>query len=196
MSESPHPPPGTEVARLLAEWRNGNDSGPGRLFSLLYDELYSLARRQTWRSRPGETLCTTALVHEAYLKLVPAAAANDRHHFFALAARAMRQIVVDCARRHGAGKRGAGLTITTFDDASMDAPTEGPDAADVAALEEALVRLERADGRLARVVELRFFAGLSIEETAATLATSPATVKRDWRTARAFLFDALAPAQA
>ena len=192
MSETPHSPPGTEVARLLAEWRSGDDAGPGRLFSLLYDELYALARRQIWRSHPGETLCTTALVHEAYLKLLPAAAANDRHHFFALAARAMRQIVVDCARRHAAEKRGAGLTITTLDEAAIDAPTE---AADVAALEEALRLLERADGRLARVVELRFFAGLSIEETAATLATSPATVKRDWGAARAFLFDALAPAQ-
>lgn len=184
-------PAGTEVSRLLADWRQGDPAGAGRLFSLLYDELYAVARRRLWRWQPGETLCTTALVHEAYLKLAPGAAANDRAHFFALAAKAMRQIVVDRARHNAAAKRGAAFEITTFDEAAAGMPH---DTANVVFLDEALERLERADARLGQVVELRFFAGFSVAETAAALGTSTATVKRDWRAARAFLVDALTPA--
>lgn len=159
-------------------------------FAALYDELHALAHRQVRRSRPGETLRTTALLHEAYLKLARGATANDRHHFFALAARAMRQVLVDHARRQSAGKRGGGQVITTLGD---ETPAVQADAADLLAIDTALARLLAADERLGRVVELRFFGGLSVEETAETLGTSPATVKRDWRAARAFLVAVLQP---
>ncbi len=185
--------PETELTRLLAAWQRGEDGAADRLFSLVYEQLRALARRQVGHGGSGETLRTTALVHEAYLKLSRGSSrANDRHHFYALAARAMRQILVDHARGRAAVKRGGGLRITTL---------EGEPAADsrgheVLALDDALVRLARLDERLGRLVELRYFAGLSIEETAAVLTLSPATVKRDWRTARAFLFDALNPSAA
>lgn len=183
--------PETEFARLLAEWQGGDGGASGRLFSLVYDQLRKLAHRAVGRQRPGDTLRTTALVHEAYLKLVRGGArANDREHFYALAARAMRQILVDHARGKAAAKRGGSLRITTLDgQEAVD-----PRALDVLALDDALERLAQLDGRLGRLVELRYFAGLSIEETAVTMALSPATVKRDWRAARAFLFDALQPA--
>ncbi|HEV3458974.1 MAG TPA: sigma-70 family RNA polymerase sigma factor [Thermoanaerobaculia bacterium] len=182
--------PETEFSRLLASWRRGEDGASDQLFSLVYEQLRELAHRQVGGRSSGETLRTTALVHEAYLKLVRSGSrVNDRHHFYALAARAMRQILVDHARGRAAVKRGGGLWITTLDDEQV----ADPHAQDVLALDEALERLARLDERLGRLVELRYFAGLSIEETAAVLTLSPATVKRDWRTARAFLFDALHP---
>jgi RNA polymerase sigma factor (TIGR02999 family) len=182
--------PETELTRLLVSWREGEDGASDRVFSLVYDQLRELAHRQVSRQGSGETLRTTALVHEAYLKLVRGGSrANDRHHFYALAARAMRQILVDHARGRAAVKRGGGLWITTLDgDEAAD-----PRALDVLALDDALKRLARLDERLGRLVELRYFGGLSIEETAAVMTLSPGTVKRDWRTARAFLFDALHP---
>ena len=173
---------------LLEAWRRSEPGAADRVFSLLYEELHELAHRHIRRSRPGETLCTTALVHEAYLKLAPRAAVNDRRHFFALASRAMRQILVDEARRHQSEKRGGGLEITTLNEERDGA---GAVAAEILALEEALARLARANERLGQVVELRFFGGLSVEETAEVLGASSATVKRDWRAARAFLADAL-----
>jgi RNA polymerase sigma factor (TIGR02999 family) len=187
-ADPPDPRADTEFGRLLAAWRMGETGESDRLFSLLYSELRKLARHQIRRSRPGDTLSVTALVHEAYLKLAPGAVAQDRHHFFALAAQAMRQVLVDYARRRHAEKRGAGLVITSLDEAVAEVPAE---STDVLVLEEALARLGGADARLRQVVELRFFGGLSVEETAEMLGTSSATVKRDWRTARAFLFDAL-----
>ena len=165
--------------------------GPDSLtFEALYDELHALAHRQIQRARPGETLRTTALLHEAYLKLARGTSVKDRPHFFALAARAMRQVLVDHARSHAALKRGGGRPFATLGDAASEVEA---DAAELVAIDEALAKLQGANQRLARVVELRFFGGLSVEETAETLDSSTATVKRDWRAARAFLLAALSP---
>ena len=157
----------------------------GDQFALIYHELRRLARHIRG-GRSGDTLVTTALVNEAYVKLAssPSFAARDREHFLALAARAMRQILVDAARRRGAQKRG-GLAVTLHEGlASTAAPM---DTDDLLALDEALHRLERIDARRARVVEHRLFAGLTPDETAAVLGVSRPTVDRDWRAARAWL---------
>jgi RNA polymerase sigma factor (TIGR02999 family) len=188
MADSDAPVGARSFLDLLEAWRRSEPGAADRVFAALYDELHELAHRHVRRSRPGETLCTTALVHEAYLKLAPRAAVTDRRHFFALASRAMRQILVDEARRHQSEKRGGGLEITTLDEGREAA---GAVAAEILALEEALARLTRANARLGQVVELRFFGGLSVEETAEVLGASSATVKRDWRAARAFLADVL-----
>lgn len=165
--------------------------GPDALtFEALYDELHALAHRQIRRARPGETLRTTALLHEAYLKLARVAAVKDRRHFFALAARAMRQVLIDHARSLAAKKRGAGRPITTLGDVASEVEA---DASELVAIDTALAKLQGANERLARVVELRFFGGLSVEETAEVLDASTATVKRDWRAARAFLLATLSP---
>ncbi len=165
--------------------------GPDSLtFEALYEELHALAHRQIRRARPGETLRTTALLHEAYLKLARGASVKDRSHFFALAARAMRQVLVDHARNHTALKRGAGLQIATLGDVASEV---GADAAELIAIDTALAKLQGANQRMAHVVELRFFGGLSVEETAEALDESTATVKRDWRAARAFLLATLSP---
>lgn len=160
------------------------------LFEVLYAELRAAARRQLARGRPGETLNTTALVHEAYLKLIHAdpSRCNDRGHFFALAARAMRQIAIDHARRAAAEKRGGEVVVVPLDD--LDVPDLSRPG-DLLVLEQALERLETVDPELARLVELRFYAGLTVEETADVLGVSSRTIKRDWRKARAFLFDAI-----
>ncbi len=166
-------------------------SGPAALtFEALYDELHALAHRQVRRSRPGATLSTTALLHEAYLKLAGVDRIAERQHFFALAARAMRQVLVDHARERAALKRGGGQVVVTLGD---EVPAVAAEASELLALDSALAGLQAVDERLARVVELRFFAGLSVEETAAALGTSTATVKRDWRAARAFLLAHLGP---
>ena len=180
-----------EITRLLISWRGGDRAAFDRLFPLVYDELRLLARRQLRRSGGDATLSTTAVIHEAYLKLVDQsrAAVHDRHHFFSLAARAMRQILVDDARRRGAQKRGGGADPATLDDGAAAAAGRGADLVDV---DEALLKLEAADNRLARIVEMRFFGGLSVEETAEALEVSPRTVKRDWQKARAFLYHELA----
>ncbi|MEW5918773.1 MAG: ECF-type sigma factor, partial [Gemmatimonadota bacterium] len=153
-------------------------------------ELHDRAHHQLARGRPGETLSTTALVHEAYLKLADSAqlTLHDRAHFFAVAARAMRQIVVDHARRAAAQKRPEKSVDVLADPASLALPTR---AAELVALDDALTELALLNERLSRVVELRFFAGLSVEETAELLESSPRTVKRDWAKARAFLHDAI-----
>jgi RNA polymerase sigma factor (TIGR02999 family) len=176
-----------EFTRLLILWRRGEPGTLDRLFPLVYDELRRLARRQLGRRGSGSTLSTTALVHEAYLKLVDhtRVEVQDRRHFFALAARAMRQIIVDSARRRSAGKRGGGSPDAVLDE-QVVAGTER--SAEVVAVEEALTRLEGLDPRLGKVVEMRFFAGLSVEETAEALEISPRTVKREWQKARAFLY--------
>lgn len=160
------------------------------LFPLLYDELYAMAHRQLGRFRPGQTLNTTALVHEAYLKLVKqdAATYQDRQHFFAVAARAMRQIILDYARKRCAGKRGGGVAPTLLDQLDGAALRVAAQAEAILALDQALARLATLDERLVRVVELRFFAGLSVEETAQVLGVSTPTVKRDTRAARAFVY--------
>ena len=175
-----------DITRLLGEWRAGDREAANRLFPLVYRELQALAHRQLARHVPGDSLVTTALVHEAYLKLVDRrrASFNDRGHFFAVAARAMRQILVDQARKRSSQKRGGGLHRIDLDEQKVPLAER---AAEVVALDEALTRLEVIEPRLGRVVELRYFGGLSVEETAEALDLSPPTVKRDWRKARLLL---------
>ena len=179
----------TPVTALVQAAREGDDDAFDELYQQVYDELRRLAR-VVRQGKAGETLNTTALVHEAYLHLVPSAqlAWQDRAHFFKVAARAMRQVLVHAARRRGAAKRGGGVPPISFHEGLSMPPVY---VEDVLTLEDALARLESLDSRKARVVECRFFAGLSIDETAETLNVGPATVKRDWRAARAFLTQAL-----
>ena len=153
---------------------------------LVYDELRRIAAAYMRRERPGQTLQATALVHEAYLRLADAGAPwTDKRHFIGIAARSMLQILVERARARGAQKRWAGLDRVTMTDAlAVAADAEGM----MPALDEALTRLEQIDAEQARIVELRYFAGLSIEETADALGISPATLKRRWALARAWLF--------
>ena len=162
----------------------------------MYGELRRIARLRLRRERDAHTLAATDLVHEAYLKLLPVERVDwhSRAHFFAIASRAMRNVLVDHAVRRGAAKRGAGATVLALDDSSAAAAEQPLD--DLIALSEALERLERLDARQAQVVECRFFGGLSLDETAAALNTSAATVSRDWTFARAWLHHELAAANA
>jgi RNA polymerase sigma factor (TIGR02999 family) len=187
-TDPPSSPPG-EVTRLLSELRAGRREALDLLFVVVYDELHRLARAQRRGPSPG-SLETTALLHEAYLKLAGGrlAAVQDRQHFFAVAARAMRQIVVDHARGVLAGKRGGGAIRVSVDDVELAVEQQAGHLID---LDVALSQLAALDARLARLVELRFFAGLTVEETADVLEISPRTVKREWRKARAFLYLAL-----
>lgn len=166
-----------------------------RLVSLVYDELHAMARRELRRRRPGQTLTTTALVHEAYVKLVDHAGAGfqDRSHFLSVAALAMRHVLVDAARRHAAKKRGGDELRITFDELrpGRDEPEAEARAVEILAIDRALTALAALNDRLSKLVELRFFAGLTEEETAEVMGTSERTVRRDWRKARAFLFLAL-----
>ncbi|MFN8582336.1 MAG: ECF-type sigma factor [Gemmatimonadaceae bacterium] len=155
-------------------------------FREVYDELKRIARRQLNRLRPGDTLGTTALVHEAYLKLARASVTpQDLGHFYALAARAMRQILVDAARERSSAKPGIGGGRVTLDEDGIRVETV---ADEMLAIDEGLARLEAVDARLARIVELRFFGGLTEEGVATALGVSARTVRRDWRKARAFLY--------
>ena len=178
-----------EITALLAALREGDRSALDRIFPLVYEELRDRAHGQLARRRSGDTLSTTALVHESYLKLAGSShqSYHDRIHFFAVASRAMRQILVDYARRATAGKRDGGRAVSLEPERIADAGR----SEELLALDEALESLERLDPRLAKIVELRFFGGLSVEETADVMEISPRTVKRDWRKARAFLFDAV-----
>jgi RNA polymerase sigma factor (TIGR02999 family) len=176
-----------DVTGLLRAWRRGDAEAANRVFELVYQELRGMAHRRLRRGRPGGELATTALVHEVYLKLADQTRADyqDRGHLLAVAARAMRQVMVDLARRHSSQKRGGGAVPITLEPGKMALEER---AAEVVAVDEALARLEELDPRLARVVELRFFGGLSVEESAEALDVSPRTVKRDWQKARAFLY--------
>jgi len=178
-----------DVTRLLHRARGGDSGAVHRLLPLVYDELRAIARRQL-RGATGGTLSATVVVHEAYLKIggERGLAARDRGHFFAVAATAMRQVAIDHARERSAKKRGGGAPHTLLD--GHDLPVESR-AEELLVLDDALTRLASLDERAARVVELRFFAGLDVEETADALDVSTPTVKRDWRRARAFLYHEL-----
>lgn len=174
-----------EVARLIEAASRGDAGAFDALYARVYDELHALAHRVR-RGRSGDTMSTTALVHEAYLKLLPSARLGweGRAHFLGVAARAMRQVLVAAARTRGASKRGGGELAVTLDEASHAAPRR---AESVVALDEALERLAALNQRQARVVEFRFFAGLTVDEAALVLGVSTPTVERDWRAARAWL---------
>lgn len=181
--------PGPPTIELIRAARNGDREAVDRLFSLAYGELRHLAHIVRRRGA-SQTLNTTALVHEAYLKLRPeqGLTVEDRAHFTYIVARAMRQVVVDAARRKAAEKRGGGEAAVTLDESLRAAPVR---AEQLVQLEDALRELEQVDPRRAKIVECRFFGGLTVEETAAALGVSAPTVKRDWRVARAWLAQAI-----
>ncbi len=181
----PGQPPG-EVTALLLAWRTGDREALEKLIPLVYGDLRERAERYLKRERAGHTLQPTALVHEAYLKLVDQTrvAWRNRAHFLGVAARAMREVLVDYARRHRSGKRGAGQTLVALEDGSAAA---SPRSVDLLALDVALERLASHDERQSRLVELRVFGGLTIDETAEALGISPATVSLDWKHAQAWL---------
>jgi RNA polymerase sigma factor (TIGR02999 family) len=176
-----------EVTQLIGRAREGDQDAAQALFRVVYGDLHRLAARQVGRGEGGG-LGSTSLVHEAYLRLAKPGALDmvDRSHFFAVAARAMRQIAVDHARERLAAKRGGGVPDTTLGAADATPADDGRHD-ELVALNDALDALEALDERLARLVELRFFAGMSLEEAGAVLAVSPTTLKRDFRKARAFL---------
>lgn len=179
--------PSEQVTSLLLRWRGGDKAALDELMPLVYDELRRLAHYYLQRERPDHTLQSTALVHEAYARLVDQNLPEwqNRAHFFGVAAQLMRQILVDYARNHRADKRGGSICRLPLDDAESHAAiTE----VDVVALDDALQGLARLDPQQSRVVELRFFAGLSIEDTSEVMGISPSTVKRDWNTARVWLY--------
>jgi RNA polymerase sigma factor (TIGR02999 family) len=179
-----------EITGMLLAWQQGDEEAFRRLIPLMYQELRRVARARLRAEPPGHILQTTALVHEAYLRLAQVDRMNvrDRSHLLALAARLMRQVLVDVARRRRSFKRGADAILVSLSDVSLS--TEPP-GVDVLALDEALGELMTIDPRLCQVVELRFFAGLSINEAAEALGVSTATIERDWTVARAWLFDRL-----
>ena len=175
-----------EITQLLKDWRGGDSKALDTLLPRVYKELRRLARHQLRNERADHTLQSGALVHEAYLRLVGASSPQweSRTHFFATAAQLMRQILVDYARRHGAVKRGGTMYKLPLEDA-MSTPRRAE--VDVVALDDALQALARLDERQSRVVELRFFGGLSLNEISEVLEIAPATVQRDWTAARAWL---------
>lgn len=175
-----------DITHLLQAHGRGEEGAFDRLMPMVYDDLHRIARRQLRRGRRGDTLNTTGLVHEVYLKMVDQSRASwqDRSHFFAISARAMRQIIVDYARQRLAAKRGGGQSHTPLDEARI-AIEEQADW--LIALDQALESLGRLDERMARIVECRFFAGLTEEETAEALSVSVRTVQRDWKRARGWL---------
>ena len=179
-----------EVTQLLLEWSNGDQQALERLLPLVYRELRKLAHQHLNRERPGHTLQTTDLVHEAYLKLVNQKGTQwqNRAQFFGIAAQLMRRILVDRARHNRRAKRGGGLAALSIDQETLAAPKS---PVDLVALDEALTTLATADQRKAKIVELRFFGGLSVEETADFLKISPITVMRDWKMAKAWLHKTL-----
>ena len=183
--------PSNQVTELLARWSLGESAAREKLVPLVYDELRRLARHVLLGERGDHTLQSTALVHEAYLRLVGHDTVHwdDRVHFFAVAAQLMRRILVDHARKRSADKRGGNQVTLTLDEHLASAKQR---PLDVVALDDALAELSRMNPRHSRIVEMRFFAGLSIEEAAQALGVSPATVKRDWVVARAWLYRELA----
>lgn len=183
-----------QVTALLIRWGQGDSAACEKLFPLVYDELRRVARRCLAGERPDHTLQSTALVHEAYIRLIGDSSLHLDHrvHFFAIAARLMRQILVDHARMRSATKRGGKCLTVTLNE-GIAAPEQRE--LDVIALDSALQELSRIDPQQAQIVEMRFFADLSIEETAQALGISPATVKRDWAMARAWLYRTMKAAE-
>ena len=181
------PEPASPVSELLLDWGNGDKDALKRVLPLVYDELRRLARHQLRQQRPNHTLQTTGLVHEAYLRLAEEKSlrVKDRAHLLGIAAQLMRWILVDYERNRRAVKRGAGATRLTLDP-SVASRSEGQDV-DLLALNEALDRFAKLDSQQSRIVELRYFGGLTIEDTSEFLGISPATVKRSWSSARAWL---------
>jgi RNA polymerase sigma factor (TIGR02999 family) len=178
-----------DVTGLLLAWGRGDRSAADRLVPAVYDELHRQAERAMRHEGDEHTLQATALVHESYLRLVDQRQVEwrNRAHFFAIASTVMRRITVDHARARLASKRGGGATQISLSDAARDDAAGGSDDVDLLALHEALERLAALDADQARLVELRYFGGLTIEETAEALGVSPATVKREWASARAWL---------
>ena len=186
MTVEVNPSPDEDVSALLHAWSEGDQSALDRLTPIVYDELHRLARHYMSGERSAHSLQTTALVNEAYLRLVDYKRMQwqNRAHFFAVSAQLMRRILVDHARRHNL-KRGAGILHVSLEEAAV---IGGDRDEDLVALDDALHALARFDTRKSQVVELRFFGGLSVEETAEVLRISPITVMRDWSTARAWLY--------
>jgi len=192
MAHEPEAGARERISQLLADWANHDPAAREQLVPIVYEELRRLAHHHMRGERAGHTLQTTALVNEVYLRLVGIDGLQwrDRAHFFAMAATLMRRVLVDYARQRGRGKRGAGISVISLDENAVAAQS----AVDIVKLDEALAQLAAVDPQQSRVVELRFFAGLSVEETAAALGISPATVKRDWATAKLWLYNELKPA--
>jgi RNA polymerase sigma factor (TIGR02999 family) len=180
-----------DVSALLRAWSNGDQTALGALTPLVYEELHHLARHYMRRERSGHSLQATALVNEAFMRLADYTRMRwqDRAHFFAVSAQVMRRILVDHARRHNV-KRGRGVRHVALDDVVVLAPVEEADT-DLVALDEALVGLARVDPRKAQIVEMRFFGGLTVEEIGELLKVSTGTIKRDWRAAKAWLYQEL-----
>ncbi len=179
-----------QITELLAEWREGNQSALDELYPLVYDELHRLARRYMSRERKDHTLQTTALINEAYVRLVDQKNVNwaNRSHFFAISAQIMRRILIDHARRHAYAKRGGGAQQVSLEEVAAVAPDQGRE---ILRLDEALKSLAERDPRRSQVVELRYFGGLNNEEIAGVLHVSENTVTRDWNMARAWLYQQL-----
>lgn len=179
-----------QVTQLLLDWGNGDRAALDKLVPVVYQELRRLAAHYMRRERPGHTLQTSALVNEAYMRLIDYSQMRwqSRAHFFAVAAQAMRRILVEHARKRHFAKRGGGAVQVSFDEAAIVSQEQ---ASDLVALDDALTSLEAMDQRKARIVELRYIGGLNIEETAEVLAISPATVQREWRAAKAWLYRAI-----
>jgi RNA polymerase sigma factor (TIGR02999 family) len=176
-----------EVTQLLAAWRDGDQQALDKLMPLVYDELRRLAHRYMKRQSDGQTLQTTAVVHEAYLRLAGRDEVHwqNRAHFFAVCAQVMRNLLVDRARARQTEKRGGGINQVEVDAGGIAAPTQRDEILD---LHEALEKLNQIDPRKSRIVEMRYFGGMSVEETAAVLELSPITIKREWLKARAWLY--------
>jgi len=179
-----------EITQLLAEWSDGNQSALDELYPLVYEELHRLARRYMSRERKGHTLQTTALINEAYVRLVDQKNVHwaNRSHFFAISAQIMRRILIDHARRHAYAKRGGGAQQVSLEEVAVVAREQ---SAEIIRLDEALKILAKMDPRRCHVVELRYFGGLSNEEIAGVLKVSENTVTRDWNLARAWLYQQL-----
>lgn len=179
-----------EITRWLVAWSQGDQAALEKLMPLVYSELHRIAKRYMERENPGHTLQTTALIHEAYLRLAdqPQASWQNRAHFFGVAARVMRHILVDYARARSRMKQGGDVQHVSLEEAAV--VTREP-AAELVALDDALTALAETDARKSQVVELKYFGGLSIEEAAEVLNVSPGTVMRDWTMAKAWLYRAL-----